>query len=99
MGCVVPLVYFELSRCVSYNLVSLHKNTTETEVGSITIDNEVVVSVGQCENRSIAKHMLEGLKSRLLFGSPNKRLVFMGKSGKRHFDLRESFDKSSIIAR
>ena len=99
MGGIVLLVDFELTRCVSYNLVSMHENTTKTKVGSITIDNEVVVSVGQCENRSIAKHMFEGLKSRLLFGSPNKRLVFMSKGGKRHNDFRESFDKSSIIAR
>ncbi|MFS7976320.1 hypothetical protein Hanom_Chr10g00891121 [Helianthus anomalus] len=99
MCCIVLLVDFELTRCVSYNLVPLHKNTTKTEVRSITIDNEVVASVGQCENRSIAKHTLEGLKGRLLCGSPHKRLVFMGKSGKRHSDLGESFYKSSIIAR
>ncbi|MFS7955755.1 hypothetical protein Hanom_Chr07g00646321 [Helianthus anomalus] len=99
MGCIVLLVDFELTRRVCYNLVPLHKNTTKTEVGSIKIDNEVFVPVGQCEDRSIAKHVLEGLESRLLFGSPNKRLIFMCKSGKRHNYFRESFDKSSIIAR
>ncbi|MFS7956304.1 hypothetical protein Hanom_Chr07g00653061 [Helianthus anomalus] len=99
MGFIVLLVDFELARCVSYNLVPLYKNTTKTKVGSITIDNEVVVFVGQCENGSIAKHVLKGLKGKLLFGSPNKRLVFMSKSGKRHNDFRESFDKSSIVAR
>ncbi|MFS7903493.1 hypothetical protein Hanom_Chr01g00024701 [Helianthus anomalus] len=98
MGCIVLLVDLEMSGCVSYNLVPLHENTTKTKVRSITIDNEVVVSVGQSENRSIAKHLLEGLKGRLLRSSPHKRLVFMSKSGKRHSDFRESFDKSSIIA-
>ncbi|MFS7963839.1 hypothetical protein Hanom_Chr08g00743021 [Helianthus anomalus] len=99
MGCIVLLMDFELTRRVSYNLVPLHKNTTKTKVGSITMDNEVVISVGQCEYRSIAKHVLKGLKGRLLFVSPNKRLVFMGKSGKRHSDLGESFDKSSVVIR
>ncbi|MFS7957410.1 hypothetical protein Hanom_Chr07g00666041 [Helianthus anomalus] len=60
MGCIVLLVDFELTRRVSYNIVSLHKNTTKTKVGSITIDNEVIVSIGKCENRSIAKHVLVG---------------------------------------
>ncbi|KAJ0458716.1 hypothetical protein HanHA89_Chr16g0640971 [Helianthus annuus] len=48
---------------------------------------------------SIAKLMLEGLESRLLFSSPNKRPIFMRKNSKRHSDLGESLDKSSIIAR
>ena len=46
MGCVVLLVDFELSRCVSYDLVPLHEYATKTEVGSIIVDNEIVVSIG-----------------------------------------------------
>ncbi|MFS7977456.1 hypothetical protein Hanom_Chr10g00904171 [Helianthus anomalus] len=98
MGCIVLLVDFELTRRVSYNLVPLHKNAAKTKVGSITIDNEVVVSVGQSENRSLAKHLLESLEGRLLCSSPHKRLVLMGKGSKRHSDFRESFDKSPVIA-
>ena len=99
MGCIVLLVDLDLTRRVGDNLVLLYENTTKTEVRSITIDNETTVRIEQRENRSIAELALKGLKSRLLFSSPNKRPVFMGKSGKRHGDLRESFDKSSIIAR
>ncbi|KAJ0907279.1 hypothetical protein HanRHA438_Chr07g0297051 [Helianthus annuus] len=54
MGCIVLLVDLELTRCVSYNLVPLHKNATKTKVGSITVDNEVVASIGQCKNWSVA---------------------------------------------
>ncbi|MFS7889244.1 hypothetical protein Hanom_Chr00s000003g01604651 [Helianthus anomalus] len=99
MSCIILLVDFELSRRVSYNLFPLHKNATKTKVRGITIDNEVVVSVGQNENRSIAKHLLESLEGRLLCSSPHKKLVLIGKSSKRHNDFGESFDKSSIIAR
>ncbi|MFS7936240.1 hypothetical protein Hanom_Chr05g00413201 [Helianthus anomalus] len=99
MGCIVLLVDLELTRCVSYNLVPLHEYTAKTKVRRIIADNEVIASVGQCEYRSIAKHILEGLKGRLLCSSPHKRLVFMGKSSNRHSDLGESFNKSSIIAR
>ena len=63
MGCIVLLVDLELTRCVGYNLVSLHEDTAETKVRSITLDNEVVASVGQRKNRSVAQHVLEGLKT------------------------------------
>ncbi|MFS7913715.1 hypothetical protein Hanom_Chr02g00144891 [Helianthus anomalus] len=99
MGCIVLLVDFELTRCVGYNLVSLHENTAETKVRSITVDNEVVASVGQRKNWSVAQHMLEGSKGSLLCISPHKRLVLMSKRGKWHNDLGESFNESSIIAR
>ncbi|MFS8007016.1 hypothetical protein Hanom_Chr14g01255981 [Helianthus anomalus] len=88
MGCIVLLMDLELTRCVSYNLVPLHENTTKTKVRSITIDNEAAVSFWQSKNRSIAKHLLEGLKGRLLRSSPHKRLVLMSKSGKWHNDFR-----------
>ncbi|KAJ0456920.1 hypothetical protein HanIR_Chr15g0767971 [Helianthus annuus] len=99
MGCIVLLVDLELTRCVGYNLVSLHENTAETKVRSITVDNEVVAFVGQCKNRCVAQHMFKGLKGSLLCVSPHKRLVLMGKSGERHIDLGEAFNESSIIAR
>ncbi|MFS7973618.1 hypothetical protein Hanom_Chr09g00858741 [Helianthus anomalus] len=97
MGCIVLLVDLELSRSVSYNLVSLHEDTAKTKVRSITIDNEVIASVGQCKNWCMAQHVFEGLESSLLCSSPHERLVFMSKRGKRHSNLRESFNESSVV--
>ncbi|KAF5754878.1 hypothetical protein HanXRQr2_Chr17g0796251 [Helianthus annuus] len=76
MGSIVLFVYFELSRSVSDNLVSLHKNTTETLVRRITIHNEIVVTIGNSENRSISKHVLERLKTPLVRNPKQKVYLF-----------------------
>ncbi|MFS7971869.1 hypothetical protein Hanom_Chr09g00837921 [Helianthus anomalus] len=80
-------MYFELTRGVSDDLVSLHEHTTKTTIRGITIHHEVIIPIRESEDRSVANKLLESLKRFLLLRTPSKRFLFLSQRGERNGDL------------
>lgn len=64
---IVFLMYFDFSWSVYDNLASLHEESTETLIRSVTKYDEIVITFEKSKNRSIAKNFLKVLKDSFCF--------------------------------
>ncbi|MFS7968528.1 hypothetical protein Hanom_Chr09g00798561 [Helianthus anomalus] len=87
VGSIIFLVYFELTRGVSDDFVSLHEDATKTTIRGITIHHEIIIPIRESEDRSVAKQLLESLKRFILLRTPSKRFILLSQRGERNGDL------------
>src|SRR3954470_8681838 len=72
MSWIVHLMWFQLSRPVSYNLPVLHKHTSKSILGCITIYCLIFASLWYCENRCCCQLLLDLLETFLTLSCPDK---------------------------
>ena len=95
----IPLfILFQLSWCISYNLLILHQHSTQTHPRCITIYYKLSFFQRKTLNRCSNKLLLQFLETVLALLWPNELLVLLCQLCHRWCNLRESLYKVPVIA-
>ena len=78
VGRIISLVRLQLSRSISHHMASLHQHCSHTCDRSITIDHEILNTLWQGKDRSLAQSLPESLERRLLLRPPTKNYRLLG---------------------